>query len=40
MEQNIIIRKEEQKDRAVVENITRQAFYNMYVPGCSGQAFL
>lgn len=34
MEQNIIIRKEEQKDRAAVENITRQAFYNMYVPGC------
>lgn len=34
MEQNIIIRKEEQKDRAVVESITRQAFYNMYVPGC------
>jgi len=34
MEQKIIIRKEEQKDWAVVEKITRQAFYNLYVPGC------
>ena len=34
MEQKIIIRNEEQKDWAVVEKITRQAFYNLYVPGC------
>ncbi|MBS5143923.1 MAG: N-acetyltransferase [Butyricicoccus pullicaecorum] len=34
MEQKVIIRKEEQRDWAVVENITRQAFYNLYVPGC------
>ena len=34
MEQKIIIRNEEQKDWEVVEKITRQAFYNLYVPGC------
>lgn len=34
MEQKVTIRKEEQKDWAVVEKITRQAFYNLYVPGC------
>ena len=34
MEQKITIRNEEQKDWAVVEKITRQAFYNLYVPGC------
>ena len=34
MEQNIIIRREEQKDWEIVENITREAFYNLYVPGC------
>lgn len=34
MEQNVIIRKEEQKDWEIVENITREAFYNLYVPGC------
>ena len=30
MNQKVIIRNEEQKDRAVVEQITRQAFYNLY----------
>ena len=34
MEQNVIIRREEQKDWEIVENITREAFYNIYVPGC------
>ncbi len=34
MEQKIVIRNEEQKDRAVVEEITRHAFYNLYIPGC------
>ena len=34
MEQKVTIRKEEQKDWAVVEKITRPAFYNLYVPGC------
>ena len=39
MDQKVIIRNEEQKDRAVVEKITRQAFYNLYVPGC-GEHYL
>lgn len=34
MEQNIIIRNEEKRDWAAVEDITRHAFYNIYVPGC------
>ena len=34
MEQNIIIRREEQKDYDLVEKLTRQAFYNLYVEGC------
>lgn len=35
MEENIIIRNERQKDRETVEEITRKAFYNLYVPGCT-----
>jgi putative acetyltransferase len=34
VEQNIIIRREEQKDYDLVEKLTRQAFYNLYVEGC------
>ena len=34
MEENIIIRNEKQEDWELVERITRQAFYNLYVPGC------
>lgn len=34
MEPNIIIRNEETKDRAIVEDITRRAFYNIYIEGC------
>jgi len=34
VEQNIIIRREEQKDYDLVEKLTRKAFYNLYVEGC------
>ena len=34
MEENIIIRNEKNEDWELVERITRQAFYNLYVPGC------
>ncbi|MFR3767884.1 MAG: hypothetical protein ACLTWG_08755 [Blautia sp.] len=35
MKQNVIIRKEIEKDYEIVEKITRQAFYNIiYMPGC------
>lgn len=30
----LTIRKERESDRAVVEDITRRAFYNLYIPGC------
>ncbi len=32
---NIIIRNEEEKDYKIVEEVTREAFYNLYVPGCN-----
>ena len=28
------IRNETEKDYAIVEQITREAFWNLYVPGC------
>ncbi|MBP3540018.1 MAG: N-acetyltransferase [Oscillospiraceae bacterium] len=34
MQQKIIIRNEEKSDWARVEDVTRRAFYNIYVPGC------
>ncbi|BBB47903.1 GNAT family N-acetyltransferase [Pelolinea submarina] len=34
MGESIRIRKEEEKDHERVEKITRQAFWNLYVPGC------
>ncbi len=34
MEQKIIIRNEEKRDWTIVEDITRKAFYNLYVQGC------
>jgi predicted N-acetyltransferase YhbS len=34
MNKNIKIRNEEEKDYLKVEEITRKAFYNLYVPGC------
>lgn len=39
MEKNIIIRNEKKEDWEVVETLTRQAFYNIYVPGC-GEHYL
>ncbi len=35
----LIIRNEAQEDHQIVEEITRQAFYNLYVPGC-GEHYL
>lgn len=35
MDENVIIRNEEKRDWETVENITRKAFYNVYVPGCT-----
>lgn len=32
---NITIRLEKESDRFTVEEITRQAFWNLYVPGCN-----
>lgn len=34
MKQKIVIRNEEKRDWETVERITREAFYNIYVPGC------
>lgn len=31
---NLVIRKEETRDYEIVETITRNAFYNLYIPGC------
>ncbi len=31
---NIVIRREEEKDYAAVENLVREAFWNVYRPGC------
>lgn len=33
--QNLTIRLEEKKDRRAVENLTREAFWNVYRPGCT-----
>lgn len=30
----ITIRREARQDRQTVEELTRQAFYNLYLPGC------
>lgn len=34
MSENIIIRNETEADYQIVEDITRKAFYNIYIPGC------
>lgn len=34
MKQNICIRNERKEDFETVEKITREAFYNLYIPGC------
>lgn len=31
----ITIRNEEEKDYSIVEEMTRKAFYNLYIPGCT-----
>ncbi len=31
----LVIRNEKETDRQIVEEITRKAFYNMYIPGCA-----
>ena len=33
-QENIIIRRETQIDHAAVERLTREAFWNVYRPGC------
>lgn len=35
MKKDYIIRKETPKDRSTVENLTREAFWNVYRPGCT-----
>lgn len=32
---NIVVRNEKETDHALVEKITRLAFYNLYIPGCN-----
>ena len=32
---DIIFRPEEEKDFKIVENLTREAFWNVYRPGCN-----
>lgn len=34
MKEKIMIRNEQKEDWDIVEKITREAFYNLYVPGC------
>ena len=34
MNKKIVIRNENEADYAIVEEITRKSFYNLYVPGC------
>ena len=34
MNQTIKIRNEKTSDYKIVEEITREAFYNLYIPGC------
>ncbi len=37
---NLLIRNEEPKDYDAVENLVRETFWNLYVPGCSEQLVL
>ena len=34
MQENIMIRNERPEDHRAVEQLTREAFYNIYIPGC------
>ena len=33
--ENIILRNETEQDYQAVENVTREAFWNVHVPGCN-----
>ena len=33
-DKNIVIRREEEKDRRAVEHLVRESFWNVYRPGC------
>lgn len=35
MDKNYMIRLEEKGDYRAVENLTREAFWNVYAPGCT-----
>ena len=35
MEEKYLIRVEEKKDYEIVENLTRECFWNIYRPGCT-----
>ena len=35
MNKNITIRLEREEDHRTVENLTREAFWNVYRPGCT-----
>lgn len=34
MTENVVIRQERAEDEATVENLVREAFWNVYRPGC------
>lgn len=34
MTENVVIRQEREEDEATVENLVREAFWNVYRPGC------
>mgnify|MGYP002678479757 FL=1 len=34
MTENVVIRQERSEDEATVENLVREAFWNVYRPGC------
>ena len=40
MNENIIIRLETPADYRAVEELTREAFWNQYVPGCNEHYFV
>jgi predicted N-acetyltransferase YhbS len=37
---DITVRLEEEKDYSIVENLTREAFWNVYKPGCDEHLLL
>ena len=38
--ENIVIRNEESQDYKAVEELTREAFWNLHVPGCDEHYFV